>query len=558
MFERQPVHSLRGVVRGRVQAALAAMLFCVSTPELGAQAYARLDLGGFIEAGGEADRYLRVLQIAGMVPLTPWSIQPFAPTQAKVLRATAPHPWRSRFDAANGAANVSDGGHVLRPQARVIGNSAYPFQVGGGPTWEGRGLTGDVQLGVSGTWSVFYAQLAPLAFATQNLSFPLAPNGQTGSAQFADPRFPVNIDAPQRFGATRYAQLDLGSSSLFIDGAGVVAGATSAPQRWGPARDYPLVLSPNPGGFPTAFVGTSTPVNLWLFRLHTRLEYSRLGQSSFSPLDTGETKRLGSGIVAVIEPRGAPGLEIGGARFIHDPWPDSGLTLSVLRRPLSSGLNVSGIVDNIAAENQVASVFVRWALPAAKAEFYGEMYREDYPGHFHSALSLVEKPDDLSAFTLGFQRVFLTSAQCFRVLRGEIVNSQVSHQERETRRFTTPIPPYIHSVETQGHTVDGLILGSPEAYGGAAWRLGLDEYTPEGRRSISLERSLRFDWLPTEVDSSLVHPDVIFAVRAEMLRFHGNSDWSVTLIPAIDLNRNLMAGRDVFNLTAAITLRGWP
>lgn len=537
----------------------AALIGLGAAPTARAQAYARLDLGGFIEAGGEADRYLRVLQIAGMVPLTPWSIQPFAPTQAKVLRAKSVHPWRARFDAGNDASNVSDGGHVLRPQGRLIENSSFPFQNGGGPTWAGRGLTGDVQLGVSGAWNAVYAQVAPMAFAAQNLSFTLAPNGQTGTLRFGDPRFPANIDAPQRFGDGGYARLEPGSSSLFVDGAGFVVGFTTAPQRWGPAREYPLVLSPNAGGFPTAFVGTSTPADLWLFRLHTRLVYSDLGQSSFSPLDTGQIKRLGTGVVFTLEPRGMPGLEIGGARFIHDPWSDDVLTLSTLRRPLSSGLNLSGVANNLQTENQVASVFARWALPAAKAEFYGEMYREDYPGHFHSALSLVEKPDDLAAFTLGFQRVFVASDRLFRVVRGEIVNSQVSHQERGARGFAEPIPPYIHTIETQGHTVDGLILGSPEAYGGAAWRIGLDEYSPAGRRSISLERSLRFDWLPTQTtDTSLVHPDVIYAIRADVLRFSGAADWGITVIPAIDLNRNLVAGRDVFNVTIALTFRGWP
>jgi hypothetical protein len=523
-----------------------------------AQAYSRLDLGGFIEAGGEAERYLRVLQISGLVPLTPWSIQPFAPTQAKKLHAVAAHPWRARFDAENGAANVSEGAHLLRPQAHLIENSAFPFQEGGGPTWAGRGLTGDIQLGASVSSQFVYAQLAPLAFASQNLSFALAPNGQTGNLRFADARFPRNIDAPQRFGTTQYSRLEPGSSSLFLDYGGVVVGAMTAPQQWGPAREYPLVLSPNPGGFPTVFLGTSTPANLWLFRLHTRLVYSQLDQSPFSPVDTGDTRRFGSGIVGVIEPRGAPGLEIGGTRFIHDPWPDSGLSLSLLRRPLSNGFNFTSIAANPASENQVASAFARWALPAAKAEFYGEFYKEDFPGHFHQSLSLVEKPDDLSAFTIGFQRVFIARPDFFRVLRGEIVNSQVSHQERETRGFTTPLPPYIHSEELQGHTVDGMLIGSPEAYGGAAWRIGVDDYSPNGRRTISLERSLRFDWLPTDTDSSLVHPDVIYALRAELLRFYGNTEWQVTVIPAIDLNRNLVAGRDVFNVTVGFTFRGWP
>jgi hypothetical protein len=546
--------------RRRARAAIIAIVLCIiATRPLASQRYARLDLSGFIETGGEADRYLRVLQDAGLVPLTPWSIQPFAPTQAKKLRAkAAEHPWRAQFDDANDAANASNGLHVLRPQARVIGNSAFPFQDGSGPTWAGRGLTGSIQLGALASWDFAYAQVAPLAFGAQNLAFPLAPNGQTGALRFADPRFPLNIDAPQRFGDRGYAQLDPGSSSLFLDDHGVVIGATTAPQRWGPAREYPLVLGPNAGGFPTVFAGTSTPLDLWLFRLHTRLVYSRLGQSSFSPYDSAETERLGSGVVATIEPRGVPGLELGGTRFAHNPWPDRGVTVTELLRPFSANNLFGSVANNIEGENQVASVFARWVLPAARTEFYGEMYREDFPGRFRSALSLVEKPDDLAAFTLGFQRVWFAGDQRLRVVHGEIVNSQVSHQERDTRGFTIPIPPYTHTFETQGHTVDGLILGSPEAYGGAAWRLGFDDYRPDGRTSISLERSMRFDWLPTlTMDSSLVHPDVIYALRVDALRFFGNDQLGLSLIPAIDLNRNLVSGNTVFNVAIAITFRRW-
>jgi hypothetical protein len=86
----------------------------------------------------------------------------------------------------------------------------------------------------------------------------------------------------------------------------------------------------------------------------------------------------------------------------------------------------------------------------------------------------------------------------------------------------------------------------------------MDDYRPDGRRSLSLERSMRFDWLPTRPDSSLVHPDVIYAVRAEMMRFYGSADIGVTVVPAIDLNRNLVAGSDVFNVAIALTVRGWP
>lgn len=523
---------------------------------LDAQVNSRLDLGGSIEVGGEAERYLRVLAIAGLAPLTPWSIQPFSPTQTKRLRLAGSHPWRQRFESAD----TARGAQLLRPKARLIGNSAFPFQDGGGPTWAGRGITGEVQAGVSGGWKDVYVQVAPLAFVAQNASFDLAPNGQTGNGRFADARYPGNIDAPQRFGDGVYGRIEPGSSSIALDTHHFLAAVSTAPQRWGPAREFPLVMGPNAGGFPELYFGTSEPVNFWLFRAHGRVVYGELGQSAYSADVAGERKRFGSGLVMTALPRGLTGLEIGGTRFIHQSW--SGVpTVHALVRPFSAGGNLFGnaAADNPDSENQVASIFARWALPAAKAEFYAEMYREDFFGKFHAAPgSLVEKPDDYAAFALGFQRVVTSNGGTIRVLRGEIVNGETSHQERAERGFTVPLPPYIHSGVIQGHTVNGLILGSPEAYGGAGWRVGIDEFSSAGRRSIALERSLRFDWLPTlPLNGSLVHPDVIYAVRAEVLRFVGDGDFGVTLIPAIDLNRNLVAHHNLFNLTAAVTRRGW-
>lgn len=531
-----------------------AFVTSVTTHAASAQRPTRLDLAGFIEVGGEAERYLRVLQIAGMTPLTQWSVRPFSPAEQRLLHPTKPNPWAARFSSDS----TTSGGRPLRPKARIIGNSSFPFQDGGGPTWAGRGLTGEIQAGYFAWWRRITLQVAPVAFAAQNASFPLAPNGTTGDTIFADARFPLLIDAPQRFGSGAYGRIRPGESLLSFDLAPVVLGAMSAAQAWGPAREYPLVLGPNAGGFPSVYFGSSEPVNLWLFKLHARAVYGELDQSSLAPAVARERKRLGTGLVVTLLPRGAAGLEIGGARFIHRPWSSDVVSFSTVQLPLSGGFNLFGVATNAVEENQVASIFARWALPAARAEFYGEMYREDYPGHFHEALSLVEKPDDLASFTIGFQRVLTSNDRTVRVVRGEVVNGQTSHQERDTRGFTRPIPPYVHGGLLQGHTLNGLILGSPEAYGGAGWRLGVDEYTSSGRRTIALERTLRLDWLPTLTTTTDIHPDVLYALRAELLRFDGERDYGFTLIPSIDFNRNLVAHHDVWNLTAAVTVRGWP
>jgi hypothetical protein len=518
-----------------------------------AQERPRVDLGGAFEVGGEAERYVRALQVAGIVPATMWTIQPFAPSQAQLLRATAPHPWRERFDSARRASSTAPGVHWLCPSTRVIASSSFPFQVDHGPTWVGRGLTADAQAGVSAGWKIIYVQLAPLMYVSQNAGFPLAPNGFTNDERFADARFPGDIDAPQRFGPSAFVRLDAGNSEVSIDTRLVALGFSSAPQRWGPAHEYPLVLGPNAGGFPHVYAGTSKPLDLWLFQAHGRLVYGDLGQSAYTSSVGGLERRVAAGLVFAVTPRGLNGLELGATRFIHRPWPQH-FTLELIERPLSA-TNIGATSNNVSFENQVASVFARWAVPAARAEVYGELYREDFPGRLHEAPSLVEKPDDLAAFTIGFQRVLTANERTMRVLRGELVNGETSHQERGERGFSSPIPPYVHGVVTQGHTLNGLILGSPEAYTGAGWRLVLDEFTPGGRRSVSLERFLRLDWLPTQPQSAPIHPDVLYAVRGEWVRFQRGRELGITVAPALDLNRNMVAGHDVFNLLVALSAR---
>jgi hypothetical protein len=554
MSSRQLLAKLaKAMIPRRLGGLMVALVFSAGTKCLPAQSLSRLDLGGALETGGEAERYARALQLAGLTAVQPWSIQPFSPTQARSALSLAVGPWRRQAEtAADTGASRS-----LRMAARLVANSTRPVQVGNGPAWSGRGLTLSLQGGYAMHRGNVYGQLAPVAFVAENAAFDLAPNGETGRLAFGNAQFPRNIDAPQRFGNGVYAGLAPGSSSIIFDGARMVAGLSSAPNRWGPAREYPLVLGPSAGGFPAAFIGTGSPVPLWVAKLHARLIYGELGQSRFSAVDSGETRRFGSGLVLVAEPRGVPGLEFGAARFLHRCWCD--LTLGALQRPFSGIIGGTDRTRNTANENQTGSVFARWFIPAAKAEFYGEMYREDYPGKFRQETSsLIELPEDYTAFSLGFQHALHADSSKIRVLRGELVNAQTSHVGALERGFTVPSPIYVHSAVVQGHTLNGLFLGAPEAFGGGGWKIGLDEYTPSGRRSIGLERTLRFDWIGSLPDSKGIHPSVDYAARFEMLSFRGHRDLTLTVLPGLVLNNNLQAGHDSPNLTVAITLGGWP
>ena len=68
---------------------------------------------------------------------------------------------------------------------------------------------------------------------------------------------------------------------------------------------------------------------------------------------------------------------------------------------------------------------------------------------------------------------------------------------------------------------------------------------------------MRLDWRADVRGDSLVRRDIRYAVTGEMLQFVGGREVSGTVSAMMDLNRNLVPGNDVFNLRAAVSVRGW-
>ncbi|HVZ50018.1 MAG TPA: capsule assembly Wzi family protein, partial [Gemmatimonadaceae bacterium] len=453
----------------------------------------------------------------------------------------------------------------LRPSAVGALNTTFAYNVLPGPAWDGRGLTVAMDGGIVATWGRFRAQIDPTFFASENASFDLAPNGLTGTGTFRDARFPKEIDFPQRFGAGTYSRLDPGNTTLSLDLSPVLVGLSSAAQSWGPAREFPLVLSANSGGFRNAFLATKAPLDLWLVRLHGRLIGGTL-EPSGEATPVPNPLRWATGVALTLMPRGMDGLEIGGSRFVS-AFSESGIpSLANVRRLFSRGLRATlntSTDDNISTENQLASVWFRWAVPRTATEFYGEYYREDYSLDLRWFL---QYPDDLATYVLGLQHVCDLGDGRLRALRFEIVNGELSSSNKRQRAsdpytgrtmLDDPYPPYLHYKVLYGHTNHGLLLGSPEAYGGAAVRAGWDDYDSRGRTSFTFERQLRFDWLPGTPSGVTPHPDVIVSLRAERFRFVGDREFGVTVMPMLDLNRDLHAGQDRFNLAAAFSMRGF-
>jgi hypothetical protein len=498
--------------------------------------------------GSEVERYLRVLQLGGGSVSRPWSLRGEAGQERDRARAAAPsHPWSARYDFA-GEPPAGIRLRLLPVEVGSVFNSAFPYGRNDGPVWAGRGTTLTATAGLNLEAGPLALRLAPIVFRAENAAADLFNNGQQGALRYGA-HHPNNIDLPQRFGDGSYARLDAGESYLGLSAVGLTAGVSTAAQQWGPALEQPLVLGRNAGGFPHVFAGTARPLNLGLGRAHGRIVWGVLGQSAYSPVQEGEGRRFATGMVAVFQPRGLAGLELGGTRFFHMVWPEGGPGASEWAR-LFEALFKSGVRggddENSRPDNQLASIFARWAVPGSGFEVYGEFAREDHSWNLRDFLL---EPDHNSGYVTGFQKVWTPSAARHWVARGEVMNTRMTHLVHVRSQG----PFYVHTRARQGHTLRGQLLGAPAGYGGDAAHLGVDLYHARGRVTLEWERATHAERLVTTPQGASFERDVTWAVGADVLRHTGRFDVRLGLTAAENVNRHFEG--DAFNLRLALGLR---
>jgi hypothetical protein len=323
------------------------------------------------------------------------------------------------------------------------------------------------------------------------------------------------------------------------------------------------VVGNNAAGFPHAFFGSLRPFPVFVGRAHLKVIYGRLEQSDYSPvtgpkfyasrLETGRV-RFASGLIASFQPRGLEGLEIGGSRFIHSIWPQSGIPSSYIRKPLQAFLKVNqpGIDQQLAGtDNQLASVFARWAFRESGLEVYGEYGRED---NSYDLRDFMQEPDHQRAYSLGLAKILSKRSSQFNVFRVEVMNFQLPPLAT-TGRGEGSI--YFHTPLRQGHTNRGQLLGADIGVAAAgASTVRWDRYSTSGRWAVFWHRNVRQE----SGDPSLTAPsvpqisDVLHAFGYERLKFTRRFDVTTSLTFMRDLSRNLSSSSSNLNAAVAITL----
>jgi len=549
----------------RVHRAYAAAVICISlafNQQIFAQ-QSRVTMLDF-STGSEMEDYLRVMQIAGKVPLYPWSVRGFSRREiTQLVTADSTGPWKLRDQFNKVPVTVGP----LRLGATF--NTSYPYGANDGAVWAGRGLTSVVSGGFAVAVGPISLAIDPVAFRANNTAFDLLPNGLSGPQAFNDGAHPTTVDLPQRFGNSPYSRVDPGNSSIRFDSRLLMFGVSTANEWIGPATEYPYILGTNAPGFPHLLLGTGEPLNIWIGRIHARLMWGKLYQSDYSPVtgsthfvfDTSAGRVISDGTIRwatsgelVLLPRGMPGLEVGIGRFFHVPnalgQPNRAFWTKVVRVFFQKNHLAGGYIPGF--DHQDASAFFRWAFPHSGLEVFGE---RGFGDQFYAPRDLIMNIDHEREYMLGFQKVLGQSPARFDVLRGELVNYQEPGLARD--RYEAGI--YNQGPLPQGHTNRGQLLGVSAGAGwGAASTIAWSRYSPNSRTTAALHRIVRGQRGEYQV-TRVVDPrgsDVIIAAGLERVRLGRRVDFGAKIEAMQDYNRNF--AKDVPNLNLQLTTQLHP
>jgi len=426
--------------------------------------------------------FVRVAQLAGMAPRSSLLLRRGADTRFAVVcredEMTAP------WSQPGPGLSLPGGLHIdLIPlTSSTHYNSAYPRDRNNGALWAGRGVSTELKGGVSFRWGPLSGAFAPVLLYEQNRAFSIVTGTppRPGLSPYVYRGNTGNIDWPRRPGDETQSGIDLGQSYLRLDIFPIALGVSTENLWWGPGRRNALIMSSTAPGFPHVFLGSSRPVNLWFGKFEFDAVWGRLEESDYFDDNPENDRRLIASLAVGFGPRWIPGLYLGASRSFLSRLPRTGLP------PTSSWLldPYRDVRDNPTkaegADNQLLSVFARWAPPRTGFEAYFEFARDD---HWADFVDLMSEPEVSGAFILGFQQVLTRGERWWRIA-GELSDLGDRLPTVRRRNFTV----YTHGQLPQGYTHRGRLLGAAIGPGSNSQYLGVDRFSPTDVRGIFIER----------------------------------------------------------------------
>lgn len=367
-------------------------------------------------------------------------------------------------------------------QNTVQFNSGRPYGWGNGIMIPNVGGQNHTTAGVSLKYHFLNIQFQPEVLWAQNRSWDGFPSNF--SPAITRHRFSSwnSGDHPERFGEGAYSKIGWGQSKVSLSAGAFEIGASTQNIWWGPGQFNALIFSNNARGFKHLSFNTTRPAKTFLGSFEGQLLIGRLEPSGFEPsqhLELNERYfrelstdwRYLNGLSISYQPKWIPGLSIGLNRTFQQYNDSRGDTFGdwfpVFEVFTKESLFEDGhTVDyDSRGQDQQVTVFGRYVLPKAKAEFYFEYGRRDHALNWRE---FTLNPDHARAYILGFGKLFiLPSTDKLIQVRAEMTQQQESVNRYIRYLGTTGGASWHTHSRARGFTHYGESLGVGIGTGGS-------------------------------------------------------------------------------------------
>ncbi len=401
----------------------------------------------------------------------------------------------SLWDRFQSRINGTEGLTLLDLGFKTHINTAYPRGYNDGPSWKGRGLTQEVNVGMRLKKARFSLTFLPNIFYSQNASFGLAPQIKKDvspfSYQFANKAsVSYRTDWVQRYGDKAFVNFHLGQSELRYQDSIFTVGLGTQNLKLGPAKINPIILSRNAGGFPSLDLGTAQPLPLHfknrdLGAFETKIIFGQLSESNYFDNFPENNKLFFTGMTVGYSPPFLPNLVLGFNKVLYKQSkyftpPD----LAALFWVFDQGIMIDSVLTKDSFD-QMASLFVDWKFEEADLRIYLEWAKNDFSGGF---IRIITEPEHSRAYTLGLEKAFDLRKE--KVLYFMMEHSNLVRNQSWLYRANPPY--YQHILVDQGYTHQGQVLGAGIGGGSMSQFLGLSFYDQKSLLGIDFQ-AIRVD-----------------------------------------------------------------
>lgn len=416
--------------------------------------------------------------------------------------------------------------------------SHHPYSLNDGVMIPARGYQTMISGGFYARYGHLSLQLRPEYIYAQNRNFQGFYKEHPDEVWAEYYRTLNTIDLPEKFGDAPYNRLKWGQSSIRLTYGAFSAGISSENLWWGPGIRNSFNMSNNAPGFMHITFNTVRPIKTYFGTFESQIVCGKLENSGYTPPDTSRTFngsrlylakredwRYLNGMVLSYQPKWIPGLFLGVTRTFITYYKDMGhnlLEFLPIISPVTKKANY-GEKESVYANDQRASVFIRWLWQKERAEFYWEYGRED---HAYNLRDLLIQPDHTRAYIVGFKKLLPLYAHQNQYIQFNLEVTQLAQTGTNPERPTGSI--YLHYAGiSQGYTHSGQLLGAGIGPGSNMQMAGISWVNALKSIGLEAERTVHNNDFQTTAIRDIRAKWVDFAVTA-----FGNWDWKNLLFSA--------------------------